>query len=368
MKKNQALVKFTLEEKNAFLKQCEAVAFKEVVEKAAEDTSGGTFHVIVSTEDRDRQGEVVSMDGWDLTFYKMNPVVLWAHDYTAQPIGVCTQIGVETIAGKQCLVAEGKFAPTEEGQQIRALYDGGFLKTTSVGFIVKEFDQENGTITKQELLEFSFVPVPANPWAVSLSMAKKLGLNLEMLQQKGMTFQITADTKAEDEDGDGEADQIGDTCELDDGTPGILAEDPKDPKGPLKCVPTEDKSAKAKEDEGEEEGSNDGDDDGDDDNSNEIDPGDDPYDLLPEIKKLTKALTDEHDRHTKAVRNHTDALEEKLSTSKKDGSDPVEDAMDHYRTKIAAEHEKHMKCMKAIVKEQIISLRGKSLQQKQVLD
>ena len=349
MKSNKTSVKFTKEEKDAFIKQCQ-VAFKENIESItkADDTSTGTFKVIVSTEDRDRQGEVVSMDGWDLSFYKTNPVVLWAHDYSGQPIAVCTEIGPEVVNGKNCLVASGKFAPTDEGQQLRKLYEGGFLTTTSVGFIPKEFDQETGTITKQELLEFSFVPVPANPFAVSLSMVKELGLNLEMMQKKGMTFNITADTKADEKDDDEESedssDQIGDSCELDDGTPGILAEDPKNPNGALVCVPVEDKSA---------EGENDGDNDADDDNPNEIDPGDDPYSLVPEIKKLTKSLVAEHDRHTKTVRGHTDDLEEKLYAlkSKKDGTDPVEDAMDSYRTKIAAEHEKHMKCMKSIVKD-----------------
>jgi phage head maturation protease len=43
------------------------------------------------------------------------------------------------------------------------------LKTVSVGFIPKERDPENQRIiTRAELLEVSFVPVPCNPNALSL--------------------------------------------------------------------------------------------------------------------------------------------------------------------------------------------------------
>lgn len=43
------------------------------------------------------------------------------------------------------------------------------LKAVSVGFIVKERDPANfSIITQAELLEVSFVAVPANPNAISL--------------------------------------------------------------------------------------------------------------------------------------------------------------------------------------------------------
>nr|WP_282599866.1 HK97 family phage prohead protease [Paenibacillus dendritiformis] len=57
------------------------------------------------------------------------------------------------------------------------LYKGGFMKATSVGFPVKEFEPRQGGGTlykKQELLELSAVPVPANPEA--LKFAKSIGL------------------------------------------------------------------------------------------------------------------------------------------------------------------------------------------------
>lgn len=190
--------------------------------KDASEKDSGTFKVIVSTADVDRQGESVNQDGWDLSFYKSNPVVLWAHDYSSLPIAMCTSIGV--IDGK--LTAEGKFAPASANpfaQQVRMLYDLGMLGTTSVGFIPKEFDStKGGVINKAELLEFSFVPVPANAYALPIKTINKMGINLSMLKMKGLNIK------------EGEA---GSRCQTDDGTPGILGPDPTDTDGPLVCIP-----------------------------------------------------------------------------------------------------------------------------------
>lgn len=80
------------------------------------------------------------------------------------------------------MIVEGVFAGTEKAQVVRQLYDEGIMKTVSVGFIPRERDAKNSKIiTKAELLELSFVPVPANPNALSLQK--------EMLD-KGIQFGI----------------------------------------------------------------------------------------------------------------------------------------------------------------------------------
>ena len=352
---NKSLFKFSQEDRDAFVAAISAAAFKKEIDTItkADEADTGTFKVIISTEDRDRQGEIVSLDGWDFSFYKMNPVVLWCHDYWSMPVATCLTVGVETIGNKRMLVATGKWAPTDEAQQLRKLYDGGFLTTTSVGFIPKEFDNDTGTITKQELLEFSFVPIPANPFAVSLDHAKSLGLNLGMLAKKGITFTLTADVKdAKADDGEGD-DQLGDTCTLDDGTPGVLSADPKNPKGPLICVPDEAKSAKKKDDK-----NDDGDEDPEQNAGGAGDEGD--YRLNESTAALMKALTndlsDEHDRHVKVLRNAADKMEEQMGNldeqqhGSKSAAETHQDAIDQFRTKMAGEHEKHIQMTKGIVK------------------
>lgn len=185
---NDTLKKLSEDTKQALIKSIASKAVDELIlkTKSAEEKDSGTFKVIVSTDDIDRQGESVDQNGWDLSFYKSNPIVLWAHDYSTLPIGVTTSI--EIVGNK--LIAEGKFAPAEANpfaQQVRKLYDLGMVNTTSVGFIPKEYDEkEDNRITKSELLEFSFVPVPANPYAVRLSQIKTLGIDTAMLKTKGI--------------------------------------------------------------------------------------------------------------------------------------------------------------------------------------
>ncbi len=191
---NEKFKRLTDEVKASFSTKLADKAFSDMllkVKEAGADT--GTFKVIVSTQDKDRQGDIVMQNGWDLSFYKLNPVVLWAHDYSELPIGMCTLIEVQ---GNQ-LVAEGKFAPHEFAQDVRKLYDLGMMSTTSVGFIPRQFDANDSyVITAAELLEFSFVPVPANPYALSVRQMKELGLEarVEALTTKGMKFEIKEET------------------------------------------------------------------------------------------------------------------------------------------------------------------------------
>lgn len=171
--------KFTTEAGNKLRSIFEGAEFKSLVESTQKSTDSdtGTFEVIITTENLDRYQEVISIDGWELDHYLNNPVVLWGHDHS-KLIGVCTTLTKRD--GK--LVAKGKFAPTEEGQEKRKLYEQGFLKATSVGFIEKE--REGNLITKAELLEFSFVSVPANPYALSLAI--KTQRSIDELVTKGI--------------------------------------------------------------------------------------------------------------------------------------------------------------------------------------
>ena len=168
----------------------------------------GTFDVIISTEDLDRAGEIVRQDGWEMANYKNNPIVLWGHDYYNLPIGVCTETYKATYHGLPATGARGFFYPADINplaQQVRRMYDFGVKSgmgvgcTTSVGFIPKEFDEDNQRIiTRAELLEFSFVPIPANQGvgpaqgrAFTFEEAKELGLDMPALRAKGMFFSET---------------------------------------------------------------------------------------------------------------------------------------------------------------------------------
>lgn len=142
-------------------------------------TDSGTFRMVISTDQVDRHGEVVNQDGWLTDNYMKSPVVLWGHDSYSVPVGITDKLSIQIENGVKSLIAEGRFASHEFAQTVRKLYDDGMVRASSVGFIPMEY--EGNTITKAELLEWSFVSIPANPFALSAR-----GYDVNLLMAKGI--------------------------------------------------------------------------------------------------------------------------------------------------------------------------------------
>ena len=220
---------FTKDAKERFLA---ALALKEVadlIEKTnGADDSGSFEGLVISTEHQDRAGEIVRQGGSDASLYMKNPVVLNSHNYSGieNIVGTTSKLYPSVIGGVKATLADGKWAPTEQGQLARKLWDGGFLRAASIGFMVEEFDpQDQSVITKSQLLEYSPCPVPMNGYATRLSA---LGLTVEGLRAKG--FAVPDEEPA----AKAEPPQEGDTCTLDDGTEGVMQ---GDGNGALVCMP-----------------------------------------------------------------------------------------------------------------------------------
>ncbi len=131
------------------------------------DSNDGAIAFVLSTDDVDRHGDVISADGWALDSYRENPVLLWAHDYRKPAIGRAEKVWVEPHR----LLAKMEFAPTEFAQEVASLYRTGFQWGVSVGFKPLRYEERRDEKTgaflglrflEQELLEVSAVPVPAN--------------------------------------------------------------------------------------------------------------------------------------------------------------------------------------------------------------
>ena len=129
---------------------------------------------VLSTDDVDRHGDIISADGWTLDSYRANPVLLWAHDYRQPAIGRAAKMWTEPHR----LLANMEFAPTEFAQEIASLYRTGFQWGVSVGFKPIRYEERRDEKTgaflglrflEQELLEVSAVPVPANRSALRRS-------------------------------------------------------------------------------------------------------------------------------------------------------------------------------------------------------
>jgi len=124
----------------------------------------------------DRNGFTTDMDGWDLTNFRANPVILFAHQDRQLPVGRAHTIG---IVNDQML-GDVEFASHERARDIDRLVQDGFLIATSVGFLTLDFDFlfEEGHFfptgihsRKQELVEVSIVPIPADPGALKPTSA-----------------------------------------------------------------------------------------------------------------------------------------------------------------------------------------------------
>lgn len=132
-----------------------------------QDDDDRTFDVIATTQDPDRDNEIIKVNGWDTKNWEKNPVIVANHTYSIEAI-IGKGLRFYTSNGKKRL--KGVFSKSNPlGVLARNLYNEGMLKTVSVGFIpLKRNEQDYKIIEKAELLEVSFVAIPCNPNALSL--------------------------------------------------------------------------------------------------------------------------------------------------------------------------------------------------------
>lgn len=168
---------------------------KAEVTKSEED--GVIEAVVASTAVLDRQGDIIDQDGWDLTNFKKNPVILWGHNVMEErpPIGKAIKVWVEGEGKKSKLMFKTQFDMADEfAKEIFRKVKEGFINMVSVGFLPSEWEPIKGQednffgghkFVKQELLEISFVPVPANPQAAVQirSMKNTKGDSIEPIEE-----------------------------------------------------------------------------------------------------------------------------------------------------------------------------------------
>ena len=152
--------------------------------KKGGDVEQADVRLLASTEAVDRDGEVIMQSGWDLTHFLKNPVILWAHDYTSLPIGKALRVE-KTSKGLEIDIKFASEKANPKAQQVKTLIDEGIQNAGSVGFIpTKRNEQDESIIEEAQLLEFSLVPVPANPEALALAAAK--GISKTMFTTRGV--------------------------------------------------------------------------------------------------------------------------------------------------------------------------------------
>ena len=149
---------------------------KLAVIKAVDDTDH-TVQAILSTEARDRDGDIIRQSGWDLGNFKSHPVLLSSHKY----LGLQNQIGewqdVKIDRSTKELVGTAHYYVGEGNQEAdwgfnlaskgRAAFSVGFIPDMAKAERIKGDDDDddwfpNYIFRGQELLEVSHVTVPSN--------------------------------------------------------------------------------------------------------------------------------------------------------------------------------------------------------------
>jgi phage head maturation protease len=135
---------------------------------------------VITTLDPDRAGDVVVPTGiHNLDEYMLNPIVLWAHDrQRVPPVGVCEWLDVQP----RRIVAQTKFAEgVPFAEDLFRLYEQNVLRGWSIGFVPRKahrVPRSNGSaslhVAEWDLLEYSAVPIPENPGALTVALEKGL--------------------------------------------------------------------------------------------------------------------------------------------------------------------------------------------------
>src|SRR5262249_18150077 len=145
------------------------------------DESRMLVRAVISTDTPDRAGDVIVPAGLrNADEFLRNPVVLWAHQRSLPPIATCQRLTIEP----DHVIAETEFsAPAPFAAEVFGLYAEAVLRGWSVGSapakacpIPPTRDRPAGGVCYPEwdLLEYSAVPVPENPQALTLAVRKGL--------------------------------------------------------------------------------------------------------------------------------------------------------------------------------------------------
>lgn len=135
---------------------------------------------VISTEAVDSHGTVFKMDGWDLERYQQNPIVLYHHDsYSSNPDVIIGTSEVRIEANQ--MIARVTFEEADSNPLAEKIYQkvkNGILRMASIGARIMDYrwgvfeDGENPDViyfTRQQLLEWSIVPIGSNPEALTRS-------------------------------------------------------------------------------------------------------------------------------------------------------------------------------------------------------
>lgn len=157
-----------------------------------ERRGGRTVHKIIVAANQKSRNPFMQLDlkGVNFDNYRKNPIVLWNHDdgspwlgggaSSGLPIGRTLEIG-RNKEGQ--IVAKFEFLPNDEFvKRVENAWNLGFLQAASIRWMPLEIEElENGDAIslKSDMLEWSIVPIPADPDTLKQA-ARSAGLPPEL--------------------------------------------------------------------------------------------------------------------------------------------------------------------------------------------
>ena len=187
------------------------VVQKKEITILTEDLGERRVLFTISSEVKDRDGDILRAEGVDLTNYEKNKVFLGFHNTRDFPLGKVEKVWVEPKKVKAIVyfptLDELSSNPEYASEKAKLIdfcyfcYKNGMLNAVSVGFIPLEWieTKDGYDITKWELLEFSAVAVPANQDAIAEAV-KSFGLDKSVVKDfftvEKSGRKISAETRA----------------------------------------------------------------------------------------------------------------------------------------------------------------------------
>ena len=163
-----------------------------------EEAEGVYSMVLAASEDPRGKDYEIDLQGIKFDNYMQNPVVLWAHDQGVNPFSSGTPAGGIPVAktleighddgGR--LVTSFQFNSGDPfASRVENAWRGGFIRAASIGFLptkMSELPQDSASgrsyrIEEADLVEWSFVPIPADAAAVR-EAAQALNLPEELFR------------------------------------------------------------------------------------------------------------------------------------------------------------------------------------------
>lgn len=150
------------------------------------DESDLTVQHFISTERRDRGGDVLLSDGMRT---EGTPVVLLAHGFGStgsEPIAKPLWIRPGVFKGRNGIMAKTQFFNDETGRRLWKKTTQGFMSNWSVGWRPiktemihdRQTGEETRLVSEWELLEYSLVAVPMQPDAQTFGVGDQLSFKI----------------------------------------------------------------------------------------------------------------------------------------------------------------------------------------------